>query len=212
MPPWGRGQTIVVQDVWRGRLWTARPLLVVADDGDRLVLWCPVGAGLKVPTMPPTRPRLAERRARFEQMLARCDWVMRDHAWDVSTLWCMRTGDWYASWVSWRPSGEHWGWYINLQEPFRRTERGIQTMDLMLDVVVAPDLSWRMKDEDEFAMLTDARLIASETAALVRAESVSAIRRLERREEPFQPRWADWRPDPSWPVPVLPRGWDELGG
>ena len=25
-------------------------------------------------------------------------------------------------------------------------------------------------------------------------------------------RWADWRPDPAWPVPVLPSGWDRAEG
>ena len=45
---------------------------------------------------------------------------------------------------------EHWGWYVNLQLPFRRTELGFETMDLVLDLIVDPDGSWRWKeDEDE---------------------------------------------------------------
>jgi protein associated with RNAse G/E len=39
------------------------------------------------------------------------------------------------------------GWYVNLQCPFRRTEVGIEAMDLMLDVVVDPDGTWRWKDD-----------------------------------------------------------------
>ena len=41
------------------------------------------------------------------------------------------------------------GWYVNLQKPFRRTARGFETMDLMLDLVVEVDRSWWWKDEDE---------------------------------------------------------------
>jgi uncharacterized protein len=27
-------------------------------------------------------------------------------------------------------------------------------------------------------------------------------------EPPFDRDWQDWRPDPRWPVPELPDGWD----
>jgi len=29
-----RGQTVVLQEVWRDRVWAARPMRVVRDDGD----------------------------------------------------------------------------------------------------------------------------------------------------------------------------------
>ena len=44
--------------------------------------------------------------------------------------------------------GAERGWYINLQEPFRRNERRFHYMDLMLDVVVDVERRWRWKDED----------------------------------------------------------------
>jgi hypothetical protein len=42
-----------------------------------------------------------------------------------------------------------------LQEPFRRTSRGFATMDLMIDVIVSPDRTWRWKDEDELAVFVE---------------------------------------------------------
>jgi len=46
----------------------------------------------------------------------------------------------HAIWVFWRgPQREFAGWYVNLQEPFRRTSRGVDTQDLELDIVIAPD-------------------------------------------------------------------------
>jgi hypothetical protein len=27
-------------------------------------------------------------------------------------------------------------------------------------------------------------------------------------EPPFDRDWKDWRPDPGWPFPQLPEGWD----
>jgi hypothetical protein len=40
-------------------------------------------------------------------------------------------------------------WYIDLQEPLRRTGIGFDTMDHILDVVISADRSeWHWKDED----------------------------------------------------------------
>ena len=130
-----------------------------------------------------------------------------DHEWDVSSLWLLRPGDWHALWVSW--VGErHFGWYVNLQRPLRRTPLGFEAMDMMLDVVVEPDLTWRWKDEDEFADLLGRGLVDRATGDRVRAEGEAVIGRVERREPPFTEPWPDWRPDPAWPTPELPSGWD----
>ncbi len=207
---WEAGATVVLQEVWRSRLWSARPMRVIDDRGNFVVLWCPRGTRWKTATTPPTRPRAPTRAERFVLSLTRGDWVLGDFTWDVSTLVLTRAGDWHAVWVSWRDGGEDWGWYINLQRPFRRTARGLQTMDLMLDIIVAPDRHWRWKDEDEFDALVAAGLIDAAEAARVRDEARRVIGGVEANEPPFSEHWHAWRPDPSWPLPELPEGWDQL--
>ncbi len=39
----------------------------------------------------------------------------------MNTLVLMREDDWHALWVSWLDDGAQWGWYVNLQQPYRRT-------------------------------------------------------------------------------------------
>ncbi|MFP3472252.1 DUF402 domain-containing protein, partial [Micrococcus sp. SIMBA_144] len=39
--------------------------------------------------------------------------------------------------------------YVNLEEPFTRFDRGILTSDHVLDIVVDSDGTYRLKDEDE---------------------------------------------------------------
>ena len=90
----------------------------------------------------------------------------------------------------------------------RRTPLGFEAMDMMLDVVVEPDLTWRWKDEDEFADLLDRGLVDRATSDRVRAEGEAMIERVRRREPPFSEPWPDWRPDPAWSAPSLPTGWD----
>jgi len=183
---------------------------VVEDERDRLVLWCPRGTRWRTATTPPTRPRAATRADRFVASLKAGDWVLGDVVWDVSTVVIVRPTEWHAVWVCWRENGDAWGWYINLQRPFRRTVRGIQTMDLMLDVIVELDRRWRWKDEDEFAALIAARLLGAEEAPQVRTEAERVIERIAANAAPFSERWHEWRPDPQWMMPELPMGWGYL--
>ena len=51
-----------------------------------------------------------------------------------------------------RPGQGSNGWYVDFVRPARRTPLGIDTFDLLLDLVVTADLSeYRWKDEDEYA-------------------------------------------------------------
>lgn len=201
--------TAVVQEIWNGRVWAARPMHVVRDEGDFAALWFPRGTRWKAPTTPPGRAREEDRGERLAQCALHGDWIFRDAEWDVDTLVLLRAGDWHAVWVSWLPGGEHWGWYVNLQLPFRRTELGFETMDLVLDLIVDPDRTHRWKDEDELETWIARGVCTRELAARLRDEGLEVARRAERDEPPFSEPWHDWRPDPSWELPQLPEGWDE---
>lgn len=206
---WSRGEVIVHQEVWGDRVWAARPLVVVEDAPERLLCWLPAGTRRKVPMTPPDREDPGERTARVLELLDRRDWIHVDHVWDVSCLWILHPGDWHATWISWLPTGEHHGWYVNLQHPFRRTALGIESMDLALDIVAEPDLrSWRSKDDDELDQIAERGLFAPDVVARVRAEAAMVVDRIEGRRPPFDHTWHDWRPDPTWGGPELPPGWD----
>ena len=206
---WEPGQTIVHQEVWKGRVWAARPLVVVEDTGERLLLWLPKGTRRKVPATPTHRPDPPARTARIIENLAHGDWTYGDHVWEVSSLWILSPEDWHAVWVSWTGLGRHLGWYVNMQRPYRRTPLGIEAMDLMLDIVVEPALTWRWKDDDEFEEIVRRDIFDAETAERTRQEAAREISRIENREPPFSESWPDWRPSESWRRPVLPAGWDE---
>jgi predicted RNA-binding protein associated with RNAse of E/G family len=141
-------------------------------------------------------------------MLARLDWDFAESVWDVSTLWLLHPGDWHAVWVSFLKNGDHLGWYVNFQEPYRRAECGIQMMDLALDIIVEPDRSsWRWKDMHEFEMFRRRGLIDEGTAKRVLSEAEQVVRRIEADAPPFNSDWPEWRPDPSWATPELPANW-----
>jgi hypothetical protein len=97
---------------------------------------------------------------------------------------------------------EH-AWYVNLQEPLRRTPLGFDTCDQLLDLVRTRDGKWRWKDERELGAAVERGFLSNEEAAAIRAEGERVI-----AADPFPTGWEDWRPDPSWPAPALPPGWD----
>lgn len=117
----------------------------------------------------------------------------------------------YSIWLLWdMPQHSLVGWYVNLEAPFARTEIGFDTQDHELDVVVKPDLSWYWKDEDDLKDLVHSGVYSNEKAASIRHAGEAAIRRLERRDPPFNEPWPEWRPDPEWGPLELPAGWDEV--
>lgn len=206
---WKSGQTILHQEVWRGRVWAARPLTVVEDTDEQLLAWIPQGTVRKAPVTPPRRVDPALRRDRHIENLDHGDWVYGDHVWDVSNLWVLRPGDWHAVWVSFDEAGRHIGWYVNFQQPYRRTSLGIEAMDLALDIVVEPDLSWGWKDDDEFEEILERRLFDTETGQRVREEAAAVVQRIEASVPPFCEPWTSWLPNPRWRRPELLPGWDD---
>ena len=201
----------MVQEVWNGRLWSARPVVVVEHTPNRLVHWCPAGTRWKVPQTPPTRERPVLRGERFAESLLRGDWILGHSEWRLPSLEFVERGENYAVRVTWAPDGEEfWGWYVNIQEPFRETRRGIQMMDLMLDLVIRDDHTWLWKDEDEVALFVERGLFNESLVEELRHAGTKAMRLHDERSGPFESRWATWRPDPTWAIPGLPDRWDEL--
>jgi hypothetical protein len=202
------GEVVVYHEIWEGDVWAARPMIVAQDGEDLVALWFPKHTRWKRPIPPPTRPSHGDWGERLARCLALREWVFEDAEWDVSTLVLMRPGDWHAVWVSWLDDGTQWGWYVNLQEPFRRTAVGFATMDLALDVLIENDRTWRWKDEDELRTFVAAGVLAEGVAERIREEGLRVALRAEQNEPPFSDPWPEWRPDPSWRSPELPDDWN----
>jgi hypothetical protein len=200
---WRAGDPILFREVYRGRLWTARPATVAAVRDDLIALYLAPGTIFKVPT-DTTRETILER--------LHSGWQLRDHVWSRGrTLHLLRPGVAHSIHLWWLPPDWRFGgWYINLQEPIRPTALGFDSMDHVLDVVIDPDLSWRWKDEKELATAVDLGLMTLEHARDIRGEGERVIGQLEARQPPFCDGWEHWQPDAGWSIPELPTGWDKL--
>jgi hypothetical protein len=100
---------------------------------------------------------------------------------------------------------------LNIQEPWRPTEIGFDGQDLELDIVVAPDATWTIKDDELLDQRVDEGRWTADEAADIRAIGARIVRDvLEPGQWWWDRKWASWEPDPSWSVPTLPDGWREV--
>lgn len=193
---WAAGDEVTLRYLTRdGRPGMAWPFVVVRDSPEIVALFIPANAT-------------------YKRWGVAADGTRRlvDAAWRDDVLRLMFPGRGYSIWLFWRViEGERRlaHYYINMEEPFRRSEIGFDTNDHTLDVVVQPGQSeWRWKDDEEFAARTASGLFGGEFAAACRAEAAGVIKLLERHESPFCDGWETWLPDAAWAMPHLSERWD----
>jgi len=196
---WSPGDVVAVRFIRYGQVRRATPHIVVADDGDLAALHVPVGAVGKsaVSDGSPIRGQ-ADRR-----------WTLRDHVWDTfRVLRLFRPDVGHSIELFWDGDSDEFAfWYVNIQEPVRRTPLGFDTDDLVLDLWVEPDGSWHWKDEDELVESVRLGRFEAPEAAEIRAEGERVL-----AAWPFPTGWEGWRPDPGWTLPELAPGWDKIFG
>ena len=199
------GQIIVLREIWQSKVWSARPAILVQDTPEMLALYAPPGTMYRHPKT------LKGERVKPRNRLW-SDWILKDEKWtDYHLLRLTIPDSNYSVLVFWdAPDMRFHDWYINLEEPLRRTAMGFEYLDQFLDVIVKPDLSgWRWKDEDELEEAIALGLVSRGKASAMRAEGEKVAAWIQSGNSPFN-GWEKWRPDLSWAIPVLPEGWDKI--
>ena len=198
---WSSGDLVVLR--YRsidGRFRSGRPLRVIEHSDDLLVAYLAESTLVAMPV-------LADGRALRDVPLderwlhPRATQIRPWHASDLVMLF--PRGRAYSLWL-FREAGTFRGWYVNLEDRHVLGEHTIDTRDGVLDIWVPAETGepeW--KDEDELeAAVPQGRLTPGEARA-IRAEGERVI-----ADRPWPTGWEGWRPDPVWPPPELPEGWD----
>ena len=194
-----RGDIVAHRDLQEGKIWFAHAVIVLEDSSARIQLYWGPGSDVRAPSSPAGEP----------VRLPTQQWELRPRPRVDHHVLCVAwPGVAHSVWLLWREDWVFTRWYVNLQSPFTRTALGFDATDDILDIDIEPDHSWSWKDEGELARMVDAQLFTPRRAAEIRAEGMRAIGRAARGQEPFTQEWVQWRPEPSWPIPELPAGWD----
>jgi len=186
-----------------GRIEICWPCRVVEDRPDLLALFIAAGSIYKAGP----KKAAAEKRVMQKTTLPPGEYV-----WRKDTLRLMFPGRRHSVCLFWAQHGHGRTlsyYFVNLEEPFRRTAVGFDTQDHTLDVVVTPELDWTWRDEDELRNHVKEGFYTEALAEAARAEGEEVIAAIcEQRTHPCLDGWDQWIPDPSWRTPEIPAGWD----
>ncbi len=177
--------------------WLGALVRIIEDSPDQLVSYMPRGSPFGFPEGDWPTPT------------GRHPWSDRSGWQGHGCLMIQRPGDSYAIWHFWRGrQREFVCWYINLQEPFRRTAIGYDTQDLELDFIVYPDGRWEIKDDELLDLRVQEGRWSADRVSAIRSLGAGIASRLDAGEIWWQRGWRDWVPDENWIVPgELPLNW-----
>jgi hypothetical protein len=203
------GENIVLRETWAGKIWSARPMIVVQDNAELIALHIP--KDIRWMKHMPVQVKNVIPDQRISKQWALGDGHLGNF---YSYLKLVIPGESYSV-ILLRNSADDSlrNWYINLEDPanpIHRTAIGFDSTDMLLDVIVEPNLTdWHWEDEDELQEVVEAGLISPETAKSLYAKG-EEVRDMIMSGKSIFNGWEKWRPDPAWKVPVLPEGWDVL--
>jgi hypothetical protein len=199
---WQPGQAVVLRYITTGGrielCWTCR---VVEDSAELLALFIAAGSPYKGS---PKKSAAEKRRAPAPPL------PPDEYVWRHDALRILLPGRAHSVSLFWTQDGgtrRLFKYFVNMEEPFRRTAVGVDTQDHTIDIEVTPALEWRWRDEDELTSHVAHGFYTPELAAAARAEGDAAIAAILRREHPCV-RWAEWTPPAGWRTPGFADGWD----
>ena len=188
---WSRGEVVALRDVWFGVVWRAVAGIVVEDVPGRSVFWIPAGSAAAYPVD-------AEG---HEIRLFQTDYSRGTRRTQLGCVVLCEEG---APWTLWHfldENGEFERWYVNFERYLGRSAAAYDSLDHKLDLIARADGSLEWKDEDE---LEEAGRRGLVDVAEIRCDAELAV-----AKPPWPTGWEEFRPDPSWPIPELPEGWDQ---
>jgi Protein of unknown function (DUF402) len=195
------GTVAVRRDVFRGKVRSAWPARVVHDTGEEIAWACWSGTEL----VAETSWRTSDDPRRVLAELASGEWSLGTHLLhDITFLGFQLPEVWFSVLLFFEPGGEFSIWYVNFEQPYRRTSIGIDTCDYMIDLVFRPDGTHHWKDEEEYELGRRLGLVTDAQHTEIERAKDQAFAMFEQRIGPFEDRWLNWRLDPDWPLPVLP--------
>ncbi|MGB4861670.1 MAG: DUF402 domain-containing protein [Tepidiformaceae bacterium] len=192
---WEPGDEVVLRYITRldGRVGMSWPFRVVRDDDDLVALYLPHGGTfMRWHTSPAGGRELIE------------------GEWRRDLLRLMYPGKGYSIWLFWEGDDRLFTtYYVNFEEPFRRTSIGFDTNDHTLDIVVKPNFHWSWKDEADFEATIQSGTFSAELGQSVRDAAASVVSAIETHGHPFDDPWPSWSPPADWSMPHLNPRWRE---
>ncbi|WP_152361102.1 DUF402 domain-containing protein [Microlunatus speluncae] len=206
LPVFAPGSDIVIEERWKGRLWSALPQRVVDSRPEMLITWMPACARSVFMTnrgLPEAEGMTRDQR-KHEALLTGVARPLEAEDW-LDKVYYFHPGRWSRINLAWDPARDHefLGWYVNFELPPVATEDGIWGKDLVLDLFVYADGRWDWKDDGEFDRALADGLFAPELRPILEREAELVLAERDRGTGAFDPALLELRPEPE-AAAVLP--------
>jgi hypothetical protein len=181
---WSEGETVLRREVLNdGRCWAQFPVVVVRDEPELLATYIFEGSPFTF------------HEGDWPVAGGRHPWAGRERWTGHGCLTLQRPDEAHAVFVFWHgPEREFRGWYINLQDPFRRHAHGFDTQDHELDIWVPREGGWELKDDELLDVRVREGRFTQDQADAFRAEADRITVELDAGRRWWDDAWADWRP------------------
>jgi uncharacterized protein DUF402 len=176
---WKPGDEIAWRGIYRNRIWHAQTVIVMQDTSEELVVALLPGTECIAPEGYLTGKNNGKHRWNFKDKI----WESENYTWHTNRLLILlEPGKYYATMYFWHnTSNEFLCYYINFQLPFQRSHCGIDTLDLDLDLIINPDLSYEWKDIEDYHKAIDHEIILPEWTRAIDAAKKEILDKVERR-------------------------------
>jgi protein associated with RNAse G/E len=205
---WEPGDVISWRGIYRERIWHVQPTILVRDSPAETVLTLLPGTECIAEESYPKGKKNGQRRWYFVDH----DWKLAKYTWKTNRLLLIfEPQKYYSIILFWNhQSNDFLCYYVNFQLPFKRNLSAVDTLDLDLDLIINPDLSYEWKDIEDYQNAIALGIILPEWSRGIESGTDEIMEILERRQYPFDGSWLDWKPDPAWQPPTLPQNWDKI--
>ena len=205
---WNPGDVIAWRGIYRNKVWHSQTVVTVKDTPGEMALALLPGAECIAPEGYLNGKDVNKRRWNFKDK----DWALEKYQWHTNRLLLLGEPEKYYSVILFwnHASNEFDCYYINFQLPFQRSHCGIDSLDLDLDIIINPDLSWHWKDVEDYQKAIEHEVILPKWTQEIDKAKGEIFERLEKRQYPYDGSWLNWMPDPGWSPPKLPANWDKI--
>ncbi len=212
MKTWKPGESVALRGIYKNRVSYIQSAVVVHDRPEEVAVAVLPGAECSAPEGYINGKHGPSGHWDRWGEYAKGSWNMQRYIWHTNRLLILLQPEkYYASYYFWRAADEQFiGYYVNFQLPFRRSEVGFDSFDLELDIVIEPTYVWHWKDEDDYRIGIECGILRREWVREIETAKPEVFSQLNKRQYPFDGAWLDWRPDPKWSPPKLPKGWDKV--
>ena len=181
---WSEGDVILRREVLNdGRCWFHLPVHVIRDEPALLATYIAEGTAFTFPA------------GDWPIAGGRHPWADRRQWTGHGCLMLQRPGESHAVWLFWHGVERAFhGWYVNVQEPFRRTTVGYDTQDLELDIWIPREGGWVLKDDELLDLRVREGRFTQDQARAARREAARITAGLDAGRRWWDDAWAEWRP------------------